>query len=231
MPGQVKTRLASEISLEGAAALYEAMLLDILDQHAAERDCDRALWFAPPEARPWFEKFEPAGWRVLPQAGPDLASRMATLFRVHASEGYQRIVLRGTDSPTLPAARVAEAFAALERAELALCPDRDGGYNLIGLRTAHDGLFQLELSHAGVLSPDARQRALARFACGVAARAPRRRHTRGLAALDPRARLAAHPAHASTHSRSAPALTAYRPAYRLHKPLAPTPTRPHWAVR
>jgi glycosyltransferase A (GT-A) superfamily protein (DUF2064 family) len=33
-----------------------------------------------------------------------------------------------------------------------LCPDRDGGYNLIGLRAACDGLFALELSHAGVLS-------------------------------------------------------------------------------
>ncbi len=152
VPGQVKTRLAGALSLESAAALYEAMLLDIVDQHAAERDCARALWFAPPEAGAWFARFEPAGWRVVPQQGPDLAARMATLFRVHAAEGFDRIVLRGTDSPTLPAARVAEAFAALERAELALCPDRDGGYNLIGLRAASDRLFALELSHAGVLS-------------------------------------------------------------------------------
>jgi glycosyltransferase A (GT-A) superfamily protein (DUF2064 family) len=86
---------------------------------------------------------------------------MAELFRFHAGEGYERIVLRGTDSPTLPLARVDEAFAALERAELALCPDRDGGYNLIGLRGACDGLFALELSHAGVLSQTlARARAL-----------------------------------------------------------------------
>jgi len=152
VPGQVKTRLATEISLASAAALYEAMLLDILDQHAAERDCARALWFAPAVARGWFEKFEAAGWRILPQVGPDLASRMATLFRVHADEGFERIVLRGTDSPTLPAARVAEAFEALERAELVLCPDRDGGYNLIGLRAACDGLFALELSNSSVLS-------------------------------------------------------------------------------
>ena len=152
VPGQVKTRLAGALSLESAAALYEAMLLDILDQHAAERDCARALWFAPAEARAWFQAFEPAGWRILPQAGADLAARMATLFRVHADEGFDRIVLRGTDSPTLPVARVAEAFTALERAELVLCPDRDGGYNLIGLRGACDPLFALELSHAGVLS-------------------------------------------------------------------------------
>jgi len=152
VPGQVKTRLASEISLENAAALYEAMLLDILDQHAPRCTWERALWFAPAEARAWFERAAPAGWQLVAQQGPDLGSRMAALFRFHASEGFDRIVLRGTDSPTLPLERVSEAFAALERAELALCPDRDGGYNLIGLRGACDGLFALELSHAGVLS-------------------------------------------------------------------------------
>jgi len=161
VPGQVKTRLATEISLESAAALYEAMLLDILDQHAAERDCARALWFAPAEARDWFERVAPAGYRLLAQSGAGLAERMAAVFRFHGDEGFDRIVLRGTDSPTLPLERIDEAFAALERAELALCPDRDGGYNLIGLRAACDGLFALELSHAGVLSQTlARARAL-----------------------------------------------------------------------
>ncbi len=152
VPGQVKTRLSPELPPERAAALYEAMLCDIVDQHASERDCERALWFAPADARDWFERFASAGWRLVPQQGGDLAARMAALFRLHEAEGFDRIVLRGTDSPTLPAERVSEAFAALEHSELALCPDRDGGYNLIGLRAACDDLFALELSHAGVLS-------------------------------------------------------------------------------
>ena len=60
-------------------------------------------------------------------------------------------MLRGTDSPTLPADRVPEAFARLERCDLVLCPDRDGGYNLIGLRRACRSLFELELSTQSVL--------------------------------------------------------------------------------
>ncbi|MGH7290438.1 MAG: TIGR04282 family arsenosugar biosynthesis glycosyltransferase, partial [Myxococcota bacterium] len=149
VPGQVKTRLAPELSLENAARLYEAMLLDILDQHAAERDCEHALWFAPAGAAEWFSRSAPAGWRLMAQEGSDLPARMARLFAAHAAEGFDRIVLRGTDSPTLPNERVHEAFAALDHAELVLCPDRDGGYNLIGLRAACDPLFALELSHAG----------------------------------------------------------------------------------
>jgi rSAM/selenodomain-associated transferase 1 len=151
VPGFVKTRLAPEVSPERAAALYEAMLLDVLDQHASVSDCELALWFTPDDAEDWFAAHAPLRYRRLAQRGRDLAERMRELFRFHAAEGFDRIVLRGTDSPTLPASRIAEAFAALEHFPLVLCPDRDGGYNLIGLREPHDPLFALELSHANVL--------------------------------------------------------------------------------
>jgi rSAM/selenodomain-associated transferase 1 len=149
-PGQVKTRLVPPLTPEQAAELYEAMLLDILDQHLGA-EMERALWYTPAEERGWFERAVPAGYRLLPQRGPDLAARMAELFRFHAAEGFDRIVLRGTDSPTLPVARVDQAFGELESSDLVLCPDRDGGYNLIGLRGACDPLFHLEMSTAGVL--------------------------------------------------------------------------------
>lgn len=152
LPGQVKTRLCPPLRAEEAAALYEAMLEDIVEQHDGARDCERALWFWPEDARPWFERFAARGWRLHAQVGADLAARMAHLFRAHAAEGHVRIVLRGTDSPTLPAARIDEAFAALERAPLVLCPDRDGGYNLVGLRGACDALFALALSNESVLA-------------------------------------------------------------------------------
>src|SRR5512145_1866135 len=47
LPGQVKTRLCPPLRAEEAAALYEAMLEDIVDQHRDARDCTRALWFWP----------------------------------------------------------------------------------------------------------------------------------------------------------------------------------------
>ena len=152
MPGAVKTRLAPELGAERAAAFYEAMLLDVLEQHAGASDCELALWFTPDESADWFAKHAPPRYRLLQQRGRDLAERMRALFQSHAAEGFDRIVLRGTDSPTLPAARVAQAFAALEHAPLVLCPDRDGGYNLIGQSAPHDSLFELELSRASVLA-------------------------------------------------------------------------------
>ncbi len=153
VPGQVKTRLLPALSPEQSAACYEAMLRDILDQHLADlpKDTDRALWYTPAEAGAWFEREAPSAYRLLPQRGPHLAARMAALFRTHAAEGYTRIVLRGSDSPTLPLERIHEAFRALEEADLVLCPDRDGGYNAIGLREPQDALFEVELGRASVL--------------------------------------------------------------------------------
>jgi rSAM/selenodomain-associated transferase 1 len=152
VPGAVKTRLAPELGAERAAAFYEAMLLDVLDQHARAPDCELVLWFTPDESADWFAKHAPPSYRRIAQRGDTLAARMRELFRFHAREGAERIVLRGTDSPTLPASRIAHAFTALEFAPLVLCPDRDGGYNLIGQSAPHDELFELELSHASVLS-------------------------------------------------------------------------------
>ena len=151
-PGQVKTRLVPPLSPVQAAELYEAMLRDILDQHAGSGSADRALWYTPADALPWFQAAVPASFGLYPQLENALPARMAHLFRVHAREGYREIVLRGTDSPTLPLERVENAFEALARVDLVLCPDRDGGYNLIGLREPRDELFGLEMSTASVLA-------------------------------------------------------------------------------
>ena len=152
VPGQVKTRLCPPLAPAQAARLYEAMLLDIVGQHLGDPpSVERVLWFAPEGAEGWFREHVPPGYALLAQRGATLAERMRALFHHHCDRGATRVVLRGTDSPTLPGVRVREAFAALDRADLVLCPDRDGGYNLIGLRKPADELFDLEMSTGSVL--------------------------------------------------------------------------------
>ena len=83
---------------------------------------------------------------------------MRALFRTHTAEGYDHMVLRGTDSPTLPRDRIDAAFAALDDHDVVLCPDLDGGYNLIGLCAARDEMFDIPMSTAAVLD-ETRERA------------------------------------------------------------------------
>jgi hypothetical protein len=149
--GQVKTRMSPPLTPEEAARLYEAMLLDVIEQHCAPAEFEVALWCAPAEASAWFEARVPPHFRVIPQAGAGLGERLAAAVRHHSAQGFERIVIRGTDSPTLPPERIDEAFAALAAADLVLCPDRDGGYNLIGLCGPCDALFEVELGTASVV--------------------------------------------------------------------------------
>jgi rSAM/selenodomain-associated transferase 1 len=167
VPGQVKTRLSPPLSPAECAQLYKAMLLDVLEQHARAGGADLVLWYAPAESAVWFEARAPAGCRLLPQRGPSLGARLASAFRTHTAEGYERIAIRGTDSPTLPLERVSEAFEALEHAEVVLCPDRDGGYNLIALRAACDALFEIEMSTESVLQQTRKRAAEQGMSCAV----------------------------------------------------------------
>jgi hypothetical protein len=60
-----------------------------------------------------------------------------TLFR----RGYRRVVIVGTDVPTLPLDRYQQAFELLNRYDVVLGPAFDGGYYLIGLKKPAPELF------------------------------------------------------------------------------------------
>jgi hypothetical protein len=94
----------------------------------------------------------PGGMRCEPQRGPDLGARMEHAFARELAAGRGPVLLRGSDSPTLSLATLAAALDALGRCDLVLCPDRDGGYNLVGLRRPAPGLFAHPMSTPSVLA-------------------------------------------------------------------------------
>ena len=154
-PGQVKTRLSPPLAPEAAAALYAAMLADVLAASAgfARRlDLEPVLHFDPPDARETFGSLAPSGYRLRPQRGAGLAERMANAFEEAAAEGAEPMLLRGSDSPGLDQPLVEAALAALENgADLVLTPDQGGGYALIGLKKPRRELFEIVLSTRSVL--------------------------------------------------------------------------------
>ena len=153
-PGAVKTRLSPPLSPEQAASLYRCMLVDALScsRDAARRvDATLVLALHPPEAVARWREILDTEIEVRAQEGRDLSTRMSTCFAALRAEGFERIVLRGSDSPALPAALLVDAFAALERCDLVLGPDRAEGYNLVGARVPIPGLFDHPMSTASVL--------------------------------------------------------------------------------
>jgi glycosyltransferase A (GT-A) superfamily protein (DUF2064 family) len=77
---------------------------------------------------------------------------MANAVTSAARAGFQRILLRGSDNPSLPRTELVRAFETLDDADLAVGPDRDGGYGWIALRRPVPGLFDHAMSTATVLA-------------------------------------------------------------------------------
>jgi len=69
------------------------------------------------------------------------------------ANGSQRAVVMDSDSPTLPASFINQAFEQLANADVVLGPTQDGGYYLIGLKQPQPRLLrEVQMSTPQVLS-------------------------------------------------------------------------------
>jgi rSAM/selenodomain-associated transferase 1 len=151
-PGQVKTRLAAETSPAWAAGVAAAFLLDVV-RRLSSVAVRRVLAYTPADAEPYFAEISQGRFELAVQADGDLGRRMATFFAGQLDAGARRVVLLGTDSPTLPLAYVEQAFRELERADVVLGPATDGGYYLVGCGPRLPPIFEgLTWGSGGVLA-------------------------------------------------------------------------------
>ena len=135
-PGRTKTRLAPALGEEGAARLYRAFLDDTVRLAGRSVAEEVELWLAgrPAGSDGTAVTDRHAGLRVRRQVGDGLGERLRGAFAAAFDEGVDLAAVLGTDHPTLPPARIDEAFASLAAAEAVLGPTRDGGYYLLALR-------------------------------------------------------------------------------------------------
>lgn len=139
--GQVKTRLAAATSSAWAARAAEAFLRDTLGRMVNVR-AERFLAYSPPGAADYFQSLASDRYQSLPQGEGDLGQRLRRFFADRLALGFQRIVVIGTDSPTLPPANVERAFEKLASADVVLGPASDGGYYLVGLARQMPDIFE-----------------------------------------------------------------------------------------
>ena len=128
-PGRVKTRLARDIGAVEAAWWFRHQSLALLRRLRDPRW--RLILAVSPDAEGMASRVWPRGPARVPQGRGDLGHRMGRLLR-GLPPGPACIV--GADVPGVARAHVAEAFAALGRADAVLGPATDGGYWLVGLR-------------------------------------------------------------------------------------------------
>jgi rSAM/selenodomain-associated transferase 1 len=139
-PGEVKTRLAAAVGANAAAEVYRVSVEVTLQRFGAVGD-RRVVAYTPPESREEIGGVTGRNWELRAQASGDLGARMQGFFEDAFGGGAERVVLIGSDSPTLPGEHVEQAFDELRRAPVVLGPAEDGGYYLIGLARPMPELF------------------------------------------------------------------------------------------
>jgi len=152
IPGRVKTRLGGLFSPEITTEFYHCLLQDTLLLMSQVPNVTCGIVFTPAESRPYFEELAPPDFVLHPQRGPDLGDRLLHAFEDFLAQGYSQIIIMNSDSPTLPASYLEEAFALLDEHDVVFGPSEDGGYYLAGASAAHPTLFQgIQMSTATVL--------------------------------------------------------------------------------
>ena len=148
IPGQVKTRLCPPLTSDEAATVHGSFVLDTLERTKAavskfRLPVDRYLACAPSSALAFFKVMEERqAVRLLDQEGEELGARMNRVFETLFARGYGRVVIVGTDVPSLPLESYQQAVQQLDRYDVVLGPALDGGYYVVGLKKAAPALFQ-----------------------------------------------------------------------------------------
>lgn len=154
-PHKTKTRMIPALTPQEAADLYTCFLQDVLALVRNLPGITPFIAYAPAddETKSYFQKLAP-DFTLVPQIGADLGARLDGVLTHCLQNGYTQFAAMNSDSPTLPAAYLAQAFARLDdpAVDVVLGPCEDGGYYLIGWKRAHPRLVrEVQMSTTHVL--------------------------------------------------------------------------------
>ena len=95
-------------------------------------DVDLIVAYTPAEARSDLQALIGENATYIPQIGADLGERLTSATQWAAEQRYTKILLVGSDSPTLPTSYILKASTRLDSRDVVIGPSTDGGYYLIG---------------------------------------------------------------------------------------------------
>lgn len=136
--GKVKSRLAQGVGKENALAIYKTLLTHTKNV-VKNLDCTKRVGYSVKVRTEdmWdniiFEKFQ--------QEGEDLGIRMHNAFKKAFSDGYENVLIVGSDLFDLRPTHIEEAFTALKTNDAVIGPAQDGGYYLLGMNHLIKNVF------------------------------------------------------------------------------------------
>jgi len=137
---KAKTRLQPALGIDGAARMARQLLLHSIDQ-AIDTGFSVELCMSPAPTDPcWHALDLPNSLRWSAQADGDLGLRMLIASQC-ALQRFDKVMLIGTDCPSLTTARIQTAIQQLNQHDAVMIPATDGGYVLLGFKRVDESLF------------------------------------------------------------------------------------------
>jgi len=136
----VKTRLAESLPSPAVTALYRCLLEDTLALAKSLAGVEVAV-MCPESDQPELAHLFGNAAQVISQQGNGLAAGLTSVFRHFTAAGPQQVIAFNSDSPHLPPPVLVSAFEILATHDVVVGPTHDGGYYLVGAKSAH-ALFE-----------------------------------------------------------------------------------------
>ncbi|MBT6900343.1 MAG: glycosyltransferase, partial [Nitrospina sp.] len=111
--------------------LYTCFVEDSLEKIRKVDNADCFVGISPSNLSGFFNGIEGSDTQLFIQQGEDLGGKMRQAFVDRFAEGYKKVVIIGSDSPSLPVSYINRTLTSDK--DLMLGPSTDGGYYLIGM--------------------------------------------------------------------------------------------------
>lgn len=136
--GKAKTRLAATVGNQKALEIY-IQLLQYTHLIMKDVACDRAIHYASfiDQNDFWLNEL----YQKYVQVSGELGDKMEAAFRQAFEQGYEKVVIIGSDCPELTTELIEEALSTLETKEVVFGKAEDGGYYLLGMTKLIPELF------------------------------------------------------------------------------------------
>ena len=130
---EVKTRLAATVGQNVARDLYRCFMLDMLSAFGGA-GFPLTICYSPKDALDDLTGIVGEGYGFQRQYGEGLGEKMKNGMTDSFAQGFDPVIVIGSDIPDLPVAFIRESFAALQTYDSVIGPALDGGYYLIGFK-------------------------------------------------------------------------------------------------
>ncbi len=153
-PGNVKTRLAADLGDDVACGLYRAIAERVITEiYPLSGSYHLRLAFDTTHAVSSYQAWLGDSWDFQPQATGSLGDRLASAVAAAFDDGFERVMLLGSDCVGMDEEFIQQAFAGLDGHDVVIGPSEDGGYYLLAIDQPRPWLFEdMPWSSADVLT-------------------------------------------------------------------------------